>query len=214
MCAGVALQQHVDCFASVLSVLSHLCLVCFHAVVSAISVALDGNRQAAGVTVRWIPTGECLGDIFTKNTIEAEQFFRLWHTLCGYKSWSVLEEITTKAAAIAIVVEGRYLTVTDMRACNAYASACHAQLRLIGDPHGGYYDEGRVWHPHVKAPAQATYGLGVGATTVVGPGGSRSRWASGSAPGAVSPALGLGLGEYPFVYFFCLKTAHPSGPLS
>ena len=56
------------------------------------------------VTVRWIPTGECLGDIFTKNTIEAEQFFRLWHTLCGYKSWSVLEEITTKAAAIAIVV--------------------------------------------------------------------------------------------------------------
>ena len=99
----------------------------------------------------------------------------------------VLEEITTKAAAIAIVVEGRYLTVTDMRACNAYASACHAQLRLSGDPHGGYYDEGRVWHPHVTAPAQATYGLGVGATTVVGPGGSRSRWASGSAPGAVSP---------------------------
>ena len=143
--------------------------------------------QRRRVTVRWIPTGECLGDIFTKNTIEAEQFFRLWHTLCGYKSWSVLEEITTKAAAIAIVVEGRYLTVTDMRACNAYASACHAQLRLIGDPHGGYYDEGRVWHPHVKAPAQATYGLGVGATTVVGPGGSRSRWASGSAPGAVSP---------------------------
>ena len=45
-----------------------------------------------------------------------------------------------------------------------------AQLRLIGDPHGGYYDEGRVWHPHVKAPAQATYGLGVGATTMVGPG--------------------------------------------
>ena len=72
---------------------------------------------------------------------------------------AVLEEITTKAAAIAIVVEGRYLTVTDMRACNAYASACHAQLQLIGDPHGGYYDEGRVWHPHVKAPAQATYGL-------------------------------------------------------
>ena len=59
----------------------------------------------------------------------------------------MLEEITTKAAAIAIVVEGRYLTVTDMRACNAYASACHAQLRLIGDSHGGYYDEGRVWHP-------------------------------------------------------------------
>ena len=47
----------------------------------------------------------------------------------------MLEEITTKAAAIAIVVGGRYLTVTDMRACNAYASACHAQLRLIGDPH-------------------------------------------------------------------------------
>ena len=40
-------------------------------------------------------------------TIEADQFFRLWHTLCGYRSWSVLEEITTKAAAIAIVVEGR-----------------------------------------------------------------------------------------------------------
>ena len=34
-------------------------------------------------------------------------------------------------------MEGRYLAVTDMRACNAYASACHAQLRLIGDPHGG-----------------------------------------------------------------------------
>ena len=102
----------------------------------------------------------------------------------------MLEEITTKAAAIAIVVEGRYLTVTDMRACNAYASACHAQLRLIGDPHGGYYDEGRVWHPHVKAPAQATYGLGVGATTVVGPGGSRSRWASGSARESVPPAEG------------------------
>ena len=29
--------------------------------------------------------------------------------------------------------------------------------------------------------------LAAGATTVVGPGGSRSRWASGSAPGAVSP---------------------------
>ena len=42
--------------------------------------------QRRRVTVRWIPTGECLGDIFTKNTIEAEQFFRLWHTLCGYKS--------------------------------------------------------------------------------------------------------------------------------
>ena len=100
----------------------------------------------------------------------------------------MLEEITTKAAAIAIVVEGRYLTVTDMRACNAYASACHAQLQLIGEPHGGYYDEGRVWHPHVKAPAQATYGLGVGATTIVGLGeagaaglGERAR---GSEPGA------------------------------
>ena len=48
VCDGVVLQQHVDCFASVLSVLSHLCLVCFHAVVSAISVALhlDGNRRA------------------------------------------------------------------------------------------------------------------------------------------------------------------------
>ena len=62
--------------------------------------------QRRRVTVRWIPTGECLGDIFTKNTIEAEQFFRLWHTLCGYKSWSVLEEITTKAAAIAIYCSG------------------------------------------------------------------------------------------------------------
>ena len=100
----------------------------------------------------------------------------------------MLEEIATKAAAIAIVVEGRYLAVTDMRACNAYASACHAQLQLIGEPHGGYYDEGRVWHPHVKAPAQATYGLGVGATTIVGPGeagaaglGERAR---GSEPGA------------------------------
>ena len=46
VCDSVVLQQHVDCFASVLSVLSHLCLVCFHAVVSAISVALDGNRRA------------------------------------------------------------------------------------------------------------------------------------------------------------------------
>ena len=51
---------------------------------------------------------------------------------------------------------GSEVPVTDMRACSAYASACHAQLRLIEDPHGGYYDEGRVWHPHVKAPAQAT----------------------------------------------------------
>ena len=74
------------------------------------------------------------------------------------------------------------------RARNAFTGPVRAASgRLIGDPHGGYYDEGRVWHPHVKAPAQATYGLGVGATTVVGPGGSRSRWASGSAPGAVSP---------------------------
>ena len=153
-------------------------------VLSGESMVMWGGAQR-GTTAACFPY--YYSDIFTKNTIEAEQFFRLRHTLCGYKSWSVLEEITTKAAAIAIVVEGRYLTVTDMRACSAYASACHAQLRLIGDPHGGYYDESRVWHPHVKAPAQATYGLGVGATTVVGPGGSRSRWASGSAPGAVSP---------------------------
>ena len=139
--------------------------------------------QRRRVTVRWIPTGECLGDIFTKNTIEAEQFFRLWHTLCGYRSWSVLEEISTKAAAIAIVVEGRYLTVRDMRACSAYAGACHAQVQLIGEPEGGYYDESRVWHPHVKTPAQATCGLGVGATTVVGTGKAGAVGLVGARPG-------------------------------
>ena len=56
----------------------------------------------------------------------------------------MLEEISTKAAAIAIVVEGRYLTVHDMRACNAYAGACHAQLQLIGEPQGGYYDKSSI----------------------------------------------------------------------
>ena len=66
--------------------------------------------QRRRVEVRWIPTGECLGDIFTKHTIEADQFFRLWHTLCGYRSWSVLEEITGKAAAVAVMVEvGHFL---------------------------------------------------------------------------------------------------------
>ena len=38
-----------------------------------------------------------------------------------------------------------------------------------------------------SAPSSCRLCVPVGATTVVGPGGSRSRWASGSAPGAVSP---------------------------
>ena len=102
------------------------------------------------VTARWIPTGECLGDIFTKNTIEAEQFFRLWHTLCGYKSWSVLEEITGKAAAVAIEVEGRFVSVQDTRQCHLMASACHIALNTY-------------------MSTQAA-GLGVGATTFQGSG--------------------------------------------
>ena len=40
-------------------------------------------------------------------------------------------------------------------------------LQLIGQPHGGYYDEDRVWHPRASPPSQVTYGLGVGATTIV-----------------------------------------------
>ena len=44
------------------------------------------------------------------------------------------------------------------------------ELQLIGQPHGGYYDERRVWHPRASPPSQVTYGLGVGATTIVGAG--------------------------------------------
>ena len=102
--------------------------------------------QRRRVQVRWIPTSECLGDIFTKHTIEAEQFFKLWHTLCGYRSWSVLEEITGKAAAVAIEVDGRFVSVQDTRACHMMASACHLALNTY-------------------MSTQAA-GLGVGATTL------------------------------------------------
>ena len=139
--------------------------------------------QRRRVVVRWIPTGECLGDLFTKNTIEAEQFFKLWHTLCGYRSWSILEEISTKAAAIALMVQGSYVCVQDMKACNIYASACSMKLQLIGQPHGGYYDEDRVWHPRASPPSQVTYGLGVGATTIVDAGEAGAT----ELAGAVSP---------------------------
>ena len=98
------------------------------------------------------PTGECLGDIFTKHTIEADQFFRLWHTLCGYRSWSVLEEITGKAAAVAVVVEGWYFSVQDTKVCNMLAAACRTEL---------------------NAYSQAA-GLGVGATTWMELGESRA----------------------------------------
>ena len=92
-----------------------------------------------------------LGDIsFTKHAIEADQFFKLWHTLCGYRSWSVLDEITGKAAAMAIVVEGEYVSVQDMDALNMMASACHTSLNA-----------------YVSTQAA---GLGVGATTIVGSG--------------------------------------------
>ena len=74
--------------------------------------------------------GECLGDIFTKHTIEAEQFFKLWHTLCGYRSWSILEEITGRAAAVAIEVDGRFVSVQDTRECHMMASACHLALGI------------------------------------------------------------------------------------
>ena len=82
----------------------------------------------------------------------------------------MLEEISTKAAAIALMVQGSYVCVQDMKACNIYASACSLKLQLIGQPHGGYYDERRVWHPRASPPSQVTYGLGVGATTIVGAG--------------------------------------------
>ena len=68
------------------------------------------------------------------------------------------------------MVQGSYVCVQDMKACNIYASACSLKLQLIGQPHGGYYDEHRVWHPRASPPSQVTYGLGVGATTIVGAG--------------------------------------------
>ena len=128
-----------------------------------------------------------MGDLFTKNTIEAEQFFKLWHTLCGYRSWSILEEISTKAAAIALMVQGSYVCVQDMKACNIYASACSVKLQLIGQPHGGYYDEDRVWHPRASPPSQVTYGLGVGATTIVGAGEAGATELAGVHPGQRVP---------------------------
>ena len=128
--------------------------------------------QRRRVEVRWIPTGECLGDIFTKHTIEADQFFKLWHTLCGYRSWSVLEEITGKAAAVAVVVEGWYFSVQDTKACNMLAAACRTEL---------------------NAYSQAA-GLGVGATTWMELGESRaaeevsrSMGVQGMARGQASP---------------------------
>jgi len=68
------------------------------------------------------------------------------HTLCGYRSWSVLEEITGKAAAVAIEVDGRFVSVQDTRACHMMASACHLALNAY-------------------MSTQAA-GLGVGATTL------------------------------------------------
>ena len=80
------------------------------------------------------------------------QFFRLWHMLCGYRSWSVLEEITGKAAAVAVVVEGWYFSVQDTKVCNMLAAACRTEL---------------------NAYSQAA-GLGVGATTWMELGESRA----------------------------------------
>ena len=89
----------------------------------------------------------------------------------------------TKAAAIALMVQGSYVCVQDMKACNIYASACSMKLQLIGQPHGGYYDEDRVWHPRASPPSQVTYGLGVGATTIVDAGEAGAT----ELAGAVSP---------------------------
>ena len=57
------------------------------------------------------------------------------------------------------------------------------KLQLIGQPHGGYYDEDRVWHPRASPPSQVTYGLGVGATTIVDAGEAGAT----ELAGAVSP---------------------------
>ena len=67
------------------------------------------------------------------------------------ESWSVLEEITGKAAAVAIEVEGRFVSVQDTRQCHLMASACHIALNTY-------------------MSTQAA-GLGVGATTFQGSGG-------------------------------------------
>ena len=55
----------------------------------------------------------------------------------------MLEEITGKAAAVAVMVEGWYFSVQDTKACNMLAAACRTEL---------------------NAYSQAA-GLGVGATT-------------------------------------------------
>ena len=65
---------------------------------------------------------------------------------------SVLEEITGKAAAVAVVVEGWYFSVQDTKVCNMLAAACRTEL---------------------NAYSQAA-GLGVGATTWMELGESRA----------------------------------------
>ena len=62
----------------------------------------------------------------------------------------MLEEITGKAAAVAVEVDGRFVSVQDTRACHMMASACHLALKAY-------------------MSTQAA-GLGVGATTLQGPG--------------------------------------------
>ena len=74
----------------------------------------------------------------------------------------MLEAITGKAAAVAVMVEGWYFSVQDTKACNMLAAACRTEL---------------------NAYSQAA-GLGVGATTWMELGESR-------ATGNVSKPLGV-----------------------
>ena len=80
----------------------------------------------------------------------------------------MLEEITGKAAAVAVMVEGWYFSVQDTKACNMLAAACRTEL---------------------NAYSQAA-GLGVGATTYMdGARGevNRSLGVQGMATGQTSP---------------------------
>ena len=84
----------------------------------------------------------------------------------------MLEEITGKAAAVAVMVEGWYFSVQDTKACNMLAAACRTEL---------------------NAYSQAA-GLGVGATTWMELGESRaaeevsrSMGVQGMARGQASP---------------------------
>ena len=113
---------------------------------------VDGGRGR--LAAQCAPRADSQGPntLYRQGAVECSEGLRLWHTLCGYRSWSVLEEITGKAAAVAVVVEGWYFSVQDTKVCNMLAAACRTEL---------------------NAYSQAA-GLGVGATTWMELGESRA----------------------------------------